>query len=374
MKEFIGARLTQARNWRGYTIEYLAGMLAVTKASVSLYEKGSRQPSALIQTKLANVLDFPQTFFLKEFQGAASSPISFRKKSNTKKISKQRAEIYKEFACEFVEELEQFISFKDINHRFMQFLDCDPYAIDDDVIESLAVNVREHMGIGLAPIDNLCIFLENRGFLIFEYDGDISPVDGYSSLVKDRPYIFINKEFDWDRIRFTLAHELGHVIMHSILEEDEWLDGSNQKLFESQANRFAGAFLFPRQSFEIEFVSLNRYRLLQLKNRWGMSMAAIAYRAKDLDMVDQKKYEFFVQQMSREKMRIKEDGADLRAKENPFLIRTAIDAIKSNSLIELDLLRNQLALPDDVVAPLSKDRIISAHREKPKLPFKLIVS
>ena len=83
-----------------------------------------------------------------------------------------------------------------------------------------------------------------------------------------------------DRLRFSLAHELGHLM----LDVGESLDA------EKAANRFAGAFLVPRSAVIRELGSrrdaLDRQELHLLKHKYGLSMQAWVFRARDLGIVD----------------------------------------------------------------------------------------
>jgi Zn-dependent peptidase ImmA (M78 family) len=100
------------------------------------------------------------------------------------------------------------------------------------------------------------------------------------------PLILINTGLSADRQRFTLLHELGHLVMHELPNDDQ----------ESQANRFAGEFLAPADEIQPQLAGLTVRdfgRLAELKLVWGMSMAALIQRAFDLECISANQFKSF---------------------------------------------------------------------------------
>lgn len=377
MKIFNPARLTQARNWNNYTLDYLAGMLGVTKASVSLYEKGARNPDAFVQIRLAEALGFPIEFFYKPSFDTSNARISYRKNSSTKKKEKQRAELLKQFSIEFIAMLSGYVSFKESTIKPID-ISCEELSSED--IEDVAVTLRKTFNAGLGPIQNLMIFLENRGAIIFLYDNSIIEIDGFSCMYASQPFIYINTDYPWDRMRFTLAHELGHIILHSGIDETKTQSFDFYKMIERQANVFAGAFLFPKESFRREFRGIDNRFLLETKKKWGLSKAAIVKRAHSLKLIgDTQKISFFTGQ-SRRKERKEEEGSKIREKEAPFLVKTVVNTlleqhIDSYSLLEQRIdsysLISRCGFPDELLQIISANTLVAKDEEKQTLPFKL---
>ncbi|MGH7889818.1 MAG: ImmA/IrrE family metallo-endopeptidase, partial [Thermodesulfobacteriota bacterium] len=157
-------------------------------------------------------------------------------------------------------------------------------------IESIAEKLRNHWKLGLAPIHDIIDAFESQGIRVFIIDIDEKHFDGLSTVINDQPIIVISSKWSGDRQRFNLAHELAHYIFISRL---------SPKLDEEQAcNRFAGAFLFPREAV---FQTLGKERraiewqeLLLLKGQFQISMGAICYRLKDLRVIQEHYYKSLV--------------------------------------------------------------------------------
>ena len=366
MKTFNPIRLTQARLWNDFSLDYLAGLIHVTRSSINLYEKGKRKPDNIVQLKLANALDFPIEFFYTPSKDTSFCAISYRKKSNTRKIGKQRAELLKHFSFEFIELLSSYVSFKE---SCIMPQEREYETLQNDDIEKIAQNVRQSLHAGNAPIQNLMTFLENRGAFIFLYNNKITPVDGFSCINAGHPYIYINENASWDRMRFTLAHELGHIILHSGVDRSK-LSAAENNLLEEQADLFAAAFLIPRQSFAADFISPNRFFLLKMKETWGVSMAAIIMRAKQLELITQTQAEYYFTEASRRNERKIERGNNLRPKEQPFIIKTVIESLLNNSIADRFMLASSTHLPNSLLKVLSFGTLSDNHPEESN-PFVL---
>ena len=150
--------------------------------------------------------------------------------------------------------------------------------------EDAARSIREEWGLGNDPIPNLAELLEERGIKILSLDLD--DIDGLAAKVrrKDREAarVIVIKKSTWsERKRFNLAHELGHMVIDPAQGLDE----------EKAAHRFAGAFLIPADVLRSEVgakrSSISLGELVALKQRFGVSIQAIAYRCKDLGILNQ---------------------------------------------------------------------------------------
>ncbi|RZJ94903.1 MAG: ImmA/IrrE family metallo-endopeptidase, partial [Hymenobacter sp.] len=108
-------------------------------------------------------------------------------------------------------------------------------------------------------------------------------VDGYSFHTNSgMPVIYVNREVDLDRLRFNIAHELGHLVMHS----DCLPDAEREK----EAHRFAAEFLMPGHEIHDQLINLKIEGLMALKARWGCSMAALVQRARHLGLLGEERY------------------------------------------------------------------------------------
>ena len=195
--------------------------------------------------------------------------------------------------------------------------------------------LREHWGLGLDPIPNLVELLEGRGIKVLAIDAE--KVDGLTARVRRErgpvlPVIVINSG-DWaERKRFNLAHELGHLVLDVAPSLDS----------EKVAHRFAGAFLMPAEAMWNEVgkhrTSMSIAELLELKELFGASCQAIAYRCKDLGIFAQSLYDELFEQFKANGWRskpYKEAGALPPANEDSRrLERLCYRALAENAISE----------------------------------------
>ena len=111
------------------------------------------------------------------------------------------------------------------------------------------------------------------------------------------PIIILNNEQPSDRARFTLGHELAHIVMHRF-------PNSNM---EKQADSFASAFLMPPDDMLTAFSGhIDLARLASLKPEWKVSMQALLYRATDLGLIEKTKASYLWKQLNRFRMKFQE--------------------------------------------------------------------
>lgn len=157
-------------------------------------------------------------------------------------------------------------------------------------LEDLAVETRyllrqEPEG----PIRNLTAAVERAGVCVVPIV-NLEGIDGLSSWVDGVPVIGISPTMPGDRFRLTITHELAHLTFHLRKSETS----------EREANRFAGALLFPQAEFDVAMTSRPVLRdFIALKSSWGVSVAALVYRAHELDYIDDQRYRALQIQMSK---------------------------------------------------------------------------
>ena len=156
-------------------------------------------------------------------------------------------------------------------------------------VEDYAIEVRywlQHEESG--PINNLTSAVERAGVCVVPVAGQ--GIDGISAWVEGLPVIGVDPAAPGDRFRLTLGHELGHLLFHTKKAAE----------CEAEANRFAGALLFPRADFDEALPDRPQLRdFIGLKRAWGVSVAALVYRAHELDYIDDRRYRALQIQMSK---------------------------------------------------------------------------
>ncbi|MFJ9598302.1 ImmA/IrrE family metallo-endopeptidase [Streptomyces virginiae] len=165
--------------------------------------------------------------------------------------------------------------------------------VDDlDTPEDAAATLREAWGVNQGPIDDLVSVIEGAGASVVVRDLGTAELDAVSQWPDGSPPLFLlNSTAPGDRFRFSLAHELGHVAMHR--------EPGEGRLQEQQADRFAAEFLMPHDAILPELKpGIDLQRLVELKARWRVSMAALIRRALSLGVVSEWQYRNLMVEMS----------------------------------------------------------------------------
>ena len=312
----IGQRLKIARAASGLSLRDLEAGIdkLVTAQAIGKYERDEDMPSSKVLSALAKALHVSEDYLLASDELVLDG-VEFRKKS----IASKREEAFVEGQALHL--LERYLALEDVLGLASVVWERPreaPYPITNVAdAENAARAVRTNWGLGIDPILNLSELLEERGIKILSVD--LSDIDGLTARVRRKngepiPVIVI-KEDEWsERKRFTLAHELGHMVM----EIRHGLDA------EKAANRFAGAFLMPAEALWREIgkhrTMISLGELLRLKELFGASFQAIVYRCHDLGIISDAAYRRLFQSFSDygwRKPPYKELGALAPSQEHP---------------------------------------------------------
>jgi len=160
-------------------------------------------------------------------------------------------------------------------------------SLDEERIEQLAEEVRDSLGLGRGPIANVVSVLEDHGVILSRVPLGAETLDAFSVWSEGgRPYVILSADKESAaRSRFDAAHELGHMILHRHLDARTLHSRSDFKVIESQAHRFAAAFLLPASEFAADFLVPTLDALRELKSKWTTSIAMMIKRAQDLCLV-----------------------------------------------------------------------------------------
>jgi Zn-dependent peptidase ImmA (M78 family) len=179
--------------------------------------------------------------------------------------------------------------------------------------QSIAIKLRKLWNVNTPIIEDLTKLIESNGIVVSSFPFGTDRVDSRSILTDDKfPIIFFNQSLLGDRQRFTLAYELGQLIMHSssIVPIDRDVS--------KEANRFAAEFLMPAKEIIKDFKDGITIPLLgELKRKWKVSMIALLYRADDLGMVTANQKRYVLQQFNQLHIRRREPMELDVAKEEP---------------------------------------------------------
>ncbi|MFE0458151.1 ImmA/IrrE family metallo-endopeptidase [Kitasatospora sp. NPDC058965] len=182
-------------------------------------------------------------------------------------------------------------------HRFRHI------AVSDlDTPQDAADTIREEWDVPTGPVTDLTRLIEEAGALVVVRDLQTTELDAVSQWPPGGPPLFLlNSTAPGDRFRFSLAHELGHVLMHT--------QPGDPREQEQEADYFAAQFLMPYGSIRQDLKQgVDLPRLLELKARWGVSMAALIRRAFSLNIIKEWQYRKLMVEMSALGYRTNEPG------------------------------------------------------------------
>lgn len=366
--QVVPERIREAREARGYTSEEFAELIGVTRQALAQYEGGQTLPRPEIMSKIIGETSQPTTFFTTAKRHASPNlghPF-WRSLKRTDAGHRNRTVRRLEWALEITKQVEKFINLPNVNFPSIQF---DPDAPEDvwvDAVEKAATSVRHHWGLGSEPIDHLERHLEANGIVLVQDRVLTDDMDAVSRWQSGRPYILYAEEtISAARVRYNLAHELGHVILHAGVE----INSKNLSKIEKQADRFAGAFLLPQATFSREAFRTSLNHFLFLKNRWQVSIAAMVYRARDLGILSENQYKYLWRQMNAENIRRKEPLDGIVPIPRPRLLRDALELLFDSGVQTPKQFQEELALNPKDIAELTA--IQSSVFDVPVVKFKL---
>ena len=276
----IGKNIKYYRLMNGISQESLAQRIGLNKMSVSYYENDMRNPDMATIQKIANVLDVSVAALLSQHdQQLCIQHGAFRKHSTIKKGTQEL----------ILGKLDRYLDrlFTVISILGEAVLAPSPHIerIRAKDNEAAGQYLRQILGLPpTGPIGNITDILENNGFIICPVSTDEYGFSGNSGTVNDRPYIAVNTTMPYERQRFTLVHELAHLVFVFDDEEDE----------EKRVDGIAGAFLLPELDIKRE-LGPKRTNIISdmgiIRKEYGVSSPSIVMRAYQTGIINKSHYE-----------------------------------------------------------------------------------
>ncbi|QUS39577.1 ImmA/IrrE family metallo-endopeptidase [Tardiphaga alba] len=309
-----GAMLRLARQRRGIRQNEAALKLSVSPSDLSRIENDAKEPSQVFLAKASKVFGVPDEFFslTDTIYGA---PVSvhpmWRKKAE---VSAGELDAVVAELNVRVMHLRRLLQAADINPvRTVPSLDIDEYG-DAEAVASV---LRRHWMLPAGPLKDVTHILEEAGIIIVHSEMGGSSISGVTFRVPGLPpLIVLNKDQPADRMRFTLCHELGHIIMHRFPSPN----------MEKEANLFASCFLVPTQDVRSHFGAgrVDLPRLAALKRVWRVSMASLVFAADRSGKLTAAQKNYLWQQFSMAKIRTSEPPELDFPREKPTIVKTLL--------------------------------------------------
>ncbi len=323
---FDGERLRALRELLGAVQADIAEQADITPSALSQAERGVSNPTAATLIRLAEALDVPVEAFSRRPGSNSDLNPQFRHLRRTPQRERRRALRFVEATDAMLRVLASRVQLPDPFTFESRVHPDDSIDAVGDQIESIASEARTALRVDThSPLRvDLVKLLENAGVVVVRDPETDENIDAYSAVVNAQPIVVLygGSESVWDRDNFNLAHELGHLVMHRGTKQRP-----GTKTAEQQAHRFAGAFLAPEDPIRSEIPDdLDWGVYLELKIKWGLSIAALVHRAHDLRIMSDATYARAMKQRSAYGWRRVEPGNDLRPLPQPSLLARAVEA------------------------------------------------
>lgn len=284
---FNPTMLVLARQARGMTQSQLSEKIeGLNQGNLSKYEKGIIEPTEEVIEKFASILQFPASFFKQTDSVVPLSKFYYRKRITIPR--KELTEIESKMTI-IKMGYENLLEEMEIPANNLPKIPVSKLASPSDI----AFRIRQFFNMSSGPVkSDFTNILEKNGVTIFYLNVKCEKFDGMTVMTNSNaPIIFLNKNTPNDKKKFTLAHELGHLVMHipftSTIEFQERLQEND--VVEKEANEFAGEFLMPSFDIKNDLVRLTYSKLSDLKIYWQVSKHSIVYRAGELNIIDKDK-------------------------------------------------------------------------------------
>lgn len=328
-EQIDGNRIRLARESRSRTQGDLAVEINVSTALVSRWELGLSNPFNELHS-LSKALNYPITFFLKR-EIFVPNILSHQYRKTTSSMSIKDKKTVEATAYIRADHIATIIE------KWADFEWSVPrYSAKDATPEQIAKAVRIDLELNRGPIKNLTQTLESRGIFIFLEPFQDSELDGITIQRSGMPpIIFLNSERPGERIRFTLAHEFGHIVMHSTPTIN----------MEEEADKFAAEFLMPEDEIANDFINASLFSISTLKQYWMTSMKALIYRGKSIRAIPEARAKRFYIEMSRNGWNKNEPNP--LPLEQPELIKHLINFIHSESGLSYSEISNAIGANEE---------------------------
>ncbi|WP_159807848.1 helix-turn-helix domain-containing protein [Cellulomonas citrea] len=302
----LGEVISTARRAKGWTQETLAERAGVTQATLSRYESGLRTPDDEALAHVARALGVTPALLREagRIEGGIAVNAHMRRQKTTPVTVWRELEAQLNLVRLHAAHLGEEVALR--AERSVPSFDTDETSPAD-----AARLLRAQWRMPVGPIGNLTDWMESAGVLVVESNFGAGPrVDGLSQWANEHPIVMINANMPTDRLRFTLAHELGHLVLHSIYIDDQ---------AEQQANEFAAELLLPAEQISHYLRRLRIGDLIELKRTWGVSIAALVERAHGLNLITGQQRASMYKMLNARGLRNPEPASEDIAPEHPRL-------------------------------------------------------
>jgi len=346
-----GERVKQAREFRGITQKQLAEDVEVHPSEIAQIETGRITPGDEVLQRIAFRVGFPISFFTQPTSiDFPLGSLLYRARAAITKKECNEVYQYSRMFYEVISNLE-----KNIDNKSEYLL---PRL--EDTPENAAIKTRSVFSLSPdSPVANLTKILERHRILVMALPTKVQKIDAFSVWVGDqtkRPIIVLaNSAAPGDRLRFNIAHELGHLVLHQTPR-------GNVGTLEKEAHRFASEFLMPREAMLKELVApVTLSLLIHLKERWMVSIQALMLRALRLEIISNRQYKYLMYQINNRNWR-RNEPVDIKI-EKPRFVSQLFEMLYGKP-IDYRLVAKHANLPIQLIKNTIEAHVISSNELK----------
>lgn len=384
---FKGDSLKYIRTLHGMSRKELAEKIKVTEQMIWQYEVKNDMPDMKKVYDLSRILNVRTRFFFNEKteyfydKKIIQETIAFRslnQSTSTKLLNKQHMHMM------FIDNFNRYLTrFFNVGNQLLELKKGINEKIIDETdkvefITTLAGWARMKI-MNTDGNNKLLLNLEKYGVLIFEKSID-ADADAYSTWTMDeKPIIILGKNKNITaRRNFDLAHELGHLLLHKDVEFVH-LSRTEYKEKEREADLFAGAFLLPENEFKVDFSIIKKVSnpdsYIMLKEKWLVSVQAMAIRAKQLKLLTEQQYRYFWMSINKKGYKYCEPLDDEIPIARPIKINSIVNHLLNRGLIQIDEIMDDWLIDLDLICDLTgiDMKLFESYKEKSKKETNLLL-
>ncbi|MEK3821472.1 XRE family transcriptional regulator [Cytobacillus sp. FSL W8-0315] len=379
---FIGKSLTNIRVLNDLSRNQLAEKLGVTEQAIWQYENGYMSPKLEVVNKLKTIFNVKSSYFYNsdlvskaDLTNINVENIAYRSEAINSLNKTQSELMHIRFIDVFLKKVEEKIAYPKnylvgLRNDIISFIKENSEMDRDIQIKNIAKIARIRIGLDEDSNKNLLFLLEKAGAFVLEKEIS-NTIDAYSLWTEDdRPYIMLGSlKKSAVRRNFDLAHELGHLLLHykvEFLRQDK----KSYKTLEDEANLFASEFLLPEKQFKEDCKGIakvsNPDAYIDIKQKWQVSLQAIAIRAFRLEIIDYQQYRYFFMSINRKGYKFQEPLDNEIPIEHPMKIKSILQLLFDKNIYSVSGLMDELKVDISFFSDLTgiEENFFYNHRKQ----------
>ena len=384
---FVGKSLTNIRILNELSRSQLAEKIGVSEQAIWQYENGYMSPKLEIVNKLKMIFKVKSSYFYHsdllhhaDLSNVQVQNIAYRSEAINSLNKSQSELMHIRFIDIFLKKIESKIKYPQnsllqLREDTIHFLKNHSDMKRENLIKYIADLARQKIGLEDHSNNNLLFLLEKAGTFVLEKEiGET--IDAYSLWTEeDRPYIMLGSiKKSAVRRNFDLAHELGHLLLHYKVEFT-MQDKKSYKQLENEADAFAAEFLLPEKPFKTDCSGVakvsNPDAYLDIKQKWQVSLQAIAKRSFQLNLIEYQQYRYFFMSINRKGYKVLEPLDNEILIERPMKIKSILQLLFERKVFTVSSLVDELKVDQSFFTMLTgiEEEFFNKHLEKENKTF-----